>query len=302
MPRINRAIELIEQNHVVFCGGTPALTHAAGVAAAQTTLDVILVDFEHQPFDMAGLRAFIGGLIAAGPTRSGHRTPPVICTLPVIGASATAVEANAWQIAHLLAAGVHGLLLCHAETPAAVKKFVECCRYPFQKRGREVLDVGRRGGGGQGYAAEVWGLSVAEYMARCDPWPLNPNGELFLGLKVENRRALANVEASLTVPGIAYAEWGPGDMGMSLADDYFIDDAYTANPEFAHDPPYGPVMEAAQKRVLAACKSNGVAFYSTMREDWRELYAMGARMSSASPRTLPIIDAVRQHSGRTMPV
>jgi 4-hydroxy-2-oxoheptanedioate aldolase len=139
-------------------------------------------------------------------------------------------------------------------------------------------------------------------MAKCDPWPLNPEGELILGLKIENRRALANVEATLTVPGLAFAEWGPGDMGMSLADDYFIDDRYTANPDFAHDPPYGPVMQAAQARVGRACRQNGVVYYSTMREhDWRELYDMGVRASSASPRTQPIIEQVRRHAGRTMP-
>jgi 4-hydroxy-2-oxoheptanedioate aldolase len=37
-----------------------------------------------------------------------------------------------------------------------------------------------------------------------------------LGLKTENRRALANAEPSAKVPGVAFAEWGPGDMGMSL--------------------------------------------------------------------------------------
>src|SRR6267143_2069427 len=50
------------------------------------------------------------------------------------------------------------------------------------------------------------------------------------------------------VPGIAFAEWGPGDMGMSLG---FPD---------AHDPPYPPEMQAARNRVLAACKANGIAF------------------------------------------
>ena len=35
--------------------------------------------------------------------------------------------------------------------------------------------------------------------------PLNPKGELFLGLKFENKRALANVEITAQVPGIAFA-------------------------------------------------------------------------------------------------
>ena len=29
-----------------------------------------------QPYDISGLNAFMHGLVAGGPTRSGHRTPP----------------------------------------------------------------------------------------------------------------------------------------------------------------------------------------------------------------------------------
>ena len=50
------------------------------------------------------------------------------------------------------------------------------------------------------------------------------------------------------MPGIAFAEWGPGDMGMSLG----LPDA--------HDPPYPPEMLAARNKVLAACKANKLAF------------------------------------------
>lgn len=53
-------------------------------------------------------------------------------------------------------------------------------------------------------------------MRKADPWPLNPNGELLLGVKEEDKYALANVEKNLKVPGIGMAEWGPADMAMSL--------------------------------------------------------------------------------------
>src|SRR3954462_9420272 len=177
MPRVNRVIELLAQDQPVFATGAPALTHEAGVAAAQTRADFFIIDFEHPPFDMAGLRAFMRGLVDGGPTRSGHRTPPVIPTLPVLGTSAEAIRANAWQINHLLAAGVHGMLLCHAEDPAAVAALVNTVRYPFNTPGAAKGEEGRRGGGGQGYASEIWGLPVAEYLAKADPWPLNPEGE-----------------------------------------------------------------------------------------------------------------------------
>ncbi len=144
--------------------------------------------------------------------------------------------------------------MCHAETPAAVKAFVEAARYPFHAAAKG-LGVGRRGSGGQEPAAAIWGLSVAEYLDRADVWPLNPDGELMLGLKIENRRALENAEASAAVPGLAFAEWGPGDMGMSFGH------------KDAHDPPYPPEMTAARARVKAACDRAGLAFLDLVRPD-----------------------------------
>jgi 4-hydroxy-2-oxoheptanedioate aldolase len=252
MARVNRALELLALDQPIYYEHLDAPGrggYEAGRAAAGTWADYLSYDAEHAPFDAAELREFVRGLVEAGATRSGHRTPAVIVSLPVDGRSEAVVRANAWMIRQALTAGVHGLLLCHAETPEAVQAFVEAARYPHQTLGvGEGLGVGRRGSGGQGYASTMWGLTVAEYMARADAWPLNPDGELLLGLKIENVRALANVEASLTVPGISFAEWGPGDMGLSMGH------------STQHDPPYPPDMLAARTRVLAACQVAGIAF------------------------------------------
>lgn len=301
MARVNRLIELLEQDQPTFGSSVPALTREAGLATAQTPYDYLIVDFEHHPFDMGGLRAFLRGLVDGGPTRSGHRTPPVVVTLPATGVSADVVRANAWQIAHVLAAGVHGIILCHAEEPEAARAFVTAARYPMNTPGAGADTVGRRGGGGQASAAAIWGLPAAEYMAKADPWPLNPDGELLLAVKIENTRGLAACETIAAVPGIGMAEWGPGDMGMSLAERYF-GPGYEPDPDFAHDPPFGAAMEASRVRVRDACRANGVVMYCTMRAgDWRELYAMGARSSSVTPRTDEFIDELRRLAGRTMP-
>jgi 4-hydroxy-2-oxoheptanedioate aldolase len=300
MTRVNRLIELLEQDQPTFGERVPALTHEAGVAAAQTPYDYLIVEFEHHPFDMAGLRTFMRGLVDGGPTRSGHRTPPVLVTLPVTGVSADVVLANAWQIGHVLAAGVHGIILCHAEDAGAAQTFVSNARYPMSTPGADPAAVGRRGGGGQGYAAEIWGLSPAEYMFKADPWPLNPAGELLLAVKIENKRGLANAGSILAVPGIGMAEWGPTDMGMSLAEPYYVA-GYDPDPAFAN-PPFGPAMLESLQQVRAACTANGVALYCTMRpHDWRELYAIGVRSSSVTAQTASFIDDLRQLAGRTMP-
>ena len=70
------------------------------------------------------------GMVEAGPTRSGHRTPAVIVEAPVNGIDAAHVRYNAWQFRQILGRGAHGILLCQAETADAVRAFIESCRYP----------------------------------------------------------------------------------------------------------------------------------------------------------------------------
>src|SRR5207248_9161616 len=81
---------------------------------------------------------------------------------------------------------------------------------------RKLLGVGTRGRGSEATAAPVWGLSTEEYMERCDPWPLNPKGELLLGVKLESPEGVSNCEEILSVPGLGFAEMGPGDLSLSL--------------------------------------------------------------------------------------
>ena len=282
MARINRAVELLAAGQPVYTTSALDVSYQGGRAAAGTWADYLTIDLEHHPFEPAALRQFMRGLVDAGPTRSGHRTPAVVVTLPTSGESEHVVRANAWMTKQALAAGVHGLLLCHAETPAAVGAFVEHTRFAFQAAG-----AGRRGAGGEAFAAEIWGLAKNDYLARADPWPLNPEGELILGLKIENLRALENAEASVAVPGVAFAEWGPGDMGMCFG---HMD---------AHDPPYPPEMAAARARVKAACEQAGVAFLDLVRpDDVARQIDDGVRVGAATGEAAEI---GRRHSGRAMP-
>ena len=285
--RVNKCVELLASGQPIYYETVEDRGYEGGKAAASTWADYINYEMEHGPFDVSQLQAFMHGLVDGGPTKSGHRMPSVIVTLPTDGSDEAAFRANAWMVRQVLATGVHGILLCHAESPGAVKTFVESTRFPFaQERG---LDVGRRGSGGQAHAASVWGVSVQEYLQLADPWPLNPNGELLLGLKIENVRALANVEETLKVPGIAFAEWGPGDMGMSLG---FAD---------AHDPPYPPEMTAARNRVLAACKANKIAFLEMVNAENVVAQIEGGVMVCAGREARVAADIGRKHTNRPQP-
>jgi 4-hydroxy-2-oxoheptanedioate aldolase len=286
MARINRAVELLAAGQPIYCKTVEEPSYDRGIEQAETWADCLIVDLEHHPFAPAALLAFMRGLVDGGPTGSGHRTPAVIVTLPMDGTDEHAVRANAWSIKQTLAAGVHGLLLCHAETAGAARAFVEAARYPFHPVA-PGLGAGRRGSGGQKLAAEIWGLSPVAYLERADVWPLNPDGELMLGLKIENRRALENADASAAVPGLAFAEWGPGDMGMCFGH------------KDAHDPPYPPEMIAARARVKAACDQAGLAFLEMVRPDnVIEQLEAGVRIGAATPEAAAI---GRRHTRRAVP-
>ena len=251
---VNRAIELLEEGQPIYYTGSHSGTEGSfeqGKKDAQTWADYISYDMEHAPFDVQGLREYMRGLVAGGPTKSGHRTPAVIVNVPVNGWDEAVVRANAWMFQQVLATGVHGILLTHADTPGAIRAFIEACRFPNREQGvgQEGLQEGRRGAHGSPTAAQIWGVSTAEYEAKADAWPLNPNGELLLGAKEEDKYALANVDQNLKVPGLAFAEWGPGDMALSLG----VPNGNVGDPR----------MVAARTKVFNAVKANHMFFLNS---------------------------------------
>ena len=290
--RINRALELLEQGQPIYYTDSGPLTYDNGKAMARTWADYLAVDLEHGAWDLPGLGEFMRGLVDGGPTASGHRTPTVITTVPTDGTDEAVVRANAWMFKQVLARGVHGVLLCHAESAGAVRAFVESCRYPFTDIGvGGWLGQGRRGAGGQASAAEAWGVSPQEYLEKADPWPLNPAGELLLGLKIENTRALLYADVTTAIPGVAFAEWGPGDMSMSLG--------YT----YRHDAPFPDDMQAARSKVLSACKNSGIFFLNGVREDdVAEMIDEGVMIGSSGTAGELAARKGRSYTKRTMPV
>jgi 4-hydroxy-2-oxoheptanedioate aldolase len=287
--RINRAIELLEQGQpIYYTGARGGAGFEEGKKMAGTWADYINYEMEHGQLDFSALKNFMRGLIAGGPTKSGHRTPAVIATLPVLGVSKAHMEANFWVVQQALLTGIHGILLCHARDPEAVAMFVAACRYVDSKP-VAGLPEGMLGNGSQGSPAEIWGVSAAEYKKKAAPWPLDPDGEFLLGLKIEDKYALANAEKVAAVPGIGFAEWGPGDMGLSLR----LPDGHGAN-ETLH-----PQMAAARARVLAACKKNKLAFLNTVRpDDVEKMIDEGVRIGSGGQEAA---EKGRRYTKRQMP-
>ncbi len=296
MPRVNKAAELLSVDQPIYYIGAHSghvLTYEEGKKDAQTWADYINIGMEHGCFDMTGLENYIKGLIDGGPTKSGHKTPTLIVELPAEGVSEDHIRFNAWQIRQILARGVHGILLCQAETPDAVRAFVESCRYPRNLIGvGEGLGKGTRGVGSEGTASTVWGCDPNDYISLADPWPLNPKGELLLGLKIESVRGLENCEAILSVPGIGFAEMGPGDMSMSMS---IVREA-KSGADLDQDK---RIIEARQ-RVNTACKEKGIVFIGGgTPDDIDKTIDSGARIISGSFEEVAKIG--REYTQRKMP-
>jgi len=314
--RINRAIELLEGDQAIYYAGQHTghvLTHAQGKEDARTWADYINVGMEHGSFDMPGLAEYMRGLVDGGPTNSGHRTPAVIVEAPVRGTDEATVRANDWQFRQILARGVHGIVLCQVESAAAARAFVEAVRYPHHVRGVDpalptpqermrkpplrpeqasagpLLGTGSRGVGSEATAAAIWGVSAAKYLELSDPWPLNPEGELLLGVKIESPEGVARCGAILAVAGLAFAEMGPADLGLALG--------YLRPPR----DPYPPDMREARERVFAAARKNGLAFLESCSDE--TILAKldeGVRVIAGGRQSTAAIG--RAHQRRLMPV
>jgi 4-hydroxy-2-oxoheptanedioate aldolase len=290
--RINRAIELLEADQALYYDGPHTghvLTYEQGLKDAKTWADYINVGMEHGAFDMTGFEAYMRGLVDGGPTNSGHRAPTVIVEPPVNGTDGPNVAFNAWQFRQILARGAHGILLCQAESADAVREFVRACRFPHHKVGADKLGIGSRGRGSEPTAAPIWGIDQQEYFARCEPWPLAPGGELLLGVKIESPPGVEHCEEILSVPGLGFAELGPGDLGLSLG--------YTT----LQRRPYPPEMEAARAKVFAACRKNKLAFLEgATPENIAQRLDEGVRVISG--HNPEVAHVGRAHQKRTMPV
>ena len=130
-----------------------------------------------------------------------------------------------------------------------------------------------------------------------------PQWRINFGLKIEDRHCVANVDDIAKVPGIAFAEWGPGDMGMS----YMQPDA--------HDPPYPEIMNNARNKIKSALDKNGIIFYSSwidesMTQEQRldyiidelgcKMIGVPAMLSESEQKEL--LEYGRNKTGRKMPV
>ena len=118
---------------------------------------------------------------------------------------------------------------------------------------------------------------------------MNPVGELLLGLKIETLSGLNNCEEILSVPGIGFAEMGPGDMSMSM------------KIKRVPGAPLDQRLKDASTRVKKACDKNGVKFLETgTPKNIKEVIDSGARVIAGQSQKAAEIG--RKYTKRKMKV
>ena len=268
--RLNPVIELLEQKKPVFglyapsnrrMGGPPrpGATPGATAAAAPTTppapqkaateLAAEAVAYKQTDFIFDGsmegglepaLPAFtelVKGMQAAGALSKASRrlTHPMIVKTPEL--DAPTIHAD---IAKQLNLGVSGLMLPKAESADQVQKAIAAMRFK-SKGGTRPDEVGT--------APAFWGMSDAEYRAKADVWPLNPDGELINWTIIESKEGLAKVREIAAVKGIGVLWPGAGTLrGL------FTTTNAAGERQFDEKG-----WEAAIQSVLSACKEFNVA-------------------------------------------
>ena len=238
-PRLNRLIELLEQEKPafgahVYNGNLDEITHAATAG-----YDFVFIENEHVGMDFSQLRVSLQfflnrrnildqGSLQANPT-------PLVRVAPNTG------EMNQWVLKQTLDHGVYGVLLPKVESVEAAKAAVLACRYP-QKRGADH-PWGERGWS-PGAAARYWGLTVPEYYEAAGLWPLDADGEIFLMAICESAKGVKNLPDILrNVQGIGGVLAGPGDLSVSMG---------------AAGNPQDPDVQEALLSILKTCKQYGV--------------------------------------------
>jgi 4-hydroxy-2-oxoheptanedioate aldolase len=250
-PRLNRIIDRLEKNEPAFGAFASNKSPDGAAAIARSPLDFVIYDMEHAPLDFPGFRVFTQFML--DPHRiaeKGNVQPDVV---PLLRLPFNGRENAQWMVKQALDIGAYGILFPHVSTVEEARAIVRSSRYPQPPGAADQEPEGQRGSGA-GIASRLWGLSGADYARRADTWPLDPEGEIFLAMLIENREGVANVEAiAREVKGIGCLMAAPGDLSMSYGAVY--------------DRSLQPQVEEAIQKVLAASKAAGVACGITAGKD-----------------------------------
>src|SRR5436305_8864226 len=239
LPRLNNIIRALEAGqHALTCFAPAHVDSATALSASK--YDGCVFEMEHNPWDSGRLRDCLQYMLNRAQIAKAGLVPPVT---PMVRIPVNGVEMAQWQAKQALDIGCYGIVFPHISTVEEAANAVGACRYPRLKNAAHYQPPGIRGDGPTA-AARYWGLSQPDYYQKADVWPLNPQGEIFCILQIEDTRGVENLDDMLkNVPGIGAILIGEGDLSQELG--------YPR--QYEH-----PVVLEWMAKVVTTCKKHGV--------------------------------------------
>lgn len=284
MARLNNAIAALEAGQHVFAAFAPA-EPAAAVEFSTTGYDSLVFETEHRPWDVAALRDSLQYLLNRRQIFEADGLAPALT--PLVRIPANGAERSQWHAKQALDLGAYGIVWPHIAAVEEARNAVAACRFPRLPGSPRFEPAGLRGDGPTA-AARYWGVSNAEYYAKSDVWPLDPDGEILVAIMIEDQRGIANLPEMLDqVPGIGLVLIGEGDMSQELG----------IPRQYDH-----PRMRECKSRILEICRAREVTVGHphVTADNVEQVLDDGYRFLMSAPvRTHPALDLGRTLTGRT---
>jgi len=181
---------------------------------ATAKYDGVVFEMEHNPWDIRALRDSLQYMLNRAQIVKAASPAPGVT--PMVRIPPNGSEKAQFHAKQALDLGVYGIVWPHISSIEEACNAVAACRYPRLKTAPAYEPAGIRGDGPTA-AVRYWGLSQHEYYNRADVWPLNPRGEIFVILMMEDTRGIEGLPEILKkVPGIGAILIGEGDLSQEL--------------------------------------------------------------------------------------
>src|SRR5258708_40171990 len=199
IPRLNGVIRALESGKPAFTSFCQADPETA-IAMSTAKYDGIVYEMEHNPWDIRALRDSLQYMLNRGQiAKSGSVAPAVT---PMVRIPPNGNEKAQFHAKQALDLGVYGIVWPHISSVDEAYNAVAACRYPRLQDQPHYEPQGIRDDR-TGAAVRYWGISQQEYYDRADAWPLNPKGEIFVILMMEDTKCIESLETILNkVPGL----------------------------------------------------------------------------------------------------
>ncbi|TDV54257.1 HpcH/HpaI aldolase family protein [Actinophytocola oryzae] len=283
MARLNSVIGALETGQHAFASFV-APDPAAALEFATTDYDGLVFEAEHKPWDVPALRDSLQYLLDRRRIFDATSVAPSVT--PLVRIPANGGEKSQWHAKQALDLGAYGIVWPHISRVDEAYNAVAACRYPRLPDRPRFEPAGLRGDS-PAAAARYWGVTNAEYYAKSDVWPLDPNGEILVALMIEDQLGIENLPDILDqVPGIGLVVVGEGDMSQELG----------VPRQYDH-----PRMLECKRRILDVCAARGVAVGHphVTADNVKQVLADGYRFLMTMPvRGYPGLELGRTLTGR----